>query len=199
MDIPLDKIPGLIEQYKYVILLPLATFEGPIVTIIAGFLASLGVISFLGVYLVSLIGDLLGDSIYYGIGRFARHRVLVKLISRFGFTEARMEKMEGHFTRHAGRTLFLGKLAYGFETISLVSAGAAKVPYKRFIIYVLLPSLPKSLLFTVIGFYFGHAYLRINRYLDNTALAIVIIAPILIVLFITYRLILKKLASRKVM
>lgn len=56
--------------YGYAALLPLAVIEGPAVTVFAAFLAAEGVFSVAAVYVVVVIGDLLGDVVYYAIGRW---------------------------------------------------------------------------------------------------------------------------------
>ena len=66
-----DQIVVLVDQYKYLILLPFAVFEGPIATVIGGFLASIGVLNFFWVFVISVLGDFLGDSAWWAIGRAA--------------------------------------------------------------------------------------------------------------------------------
>ena len=193
-----DQVVALVDQYKYLILLPFTVFEGPIATVIGGFLASIGVLNFFGVFAISLLGDFLGDSMWWAIGRSSRGRFLSRILHRMGMSKDRFLRVESHFRNNGAKTLFIGKFIYGLETVTLAAAGAAKVPYWRFTFYTVLPSIPKSFFFTVIGYYFGHAYLTISRYLDNAALLIGIVVPILIALFIVYRFGLKKLAARKV-
>lgn len=188
-----EQVFSLLEQYRYLLLLPLATVEGPIVTVIAGFLASLGILNIFAVYFVSLAGDIIGDSFYYSVGRFGINGTVLKIVRFLGLSVKRVERVEEHFKRHAGRTIFFGKLAYGLETMTLMSAGLARVPYLRFVMFALCPSIPKSLLFVLIGYYFGSAYVVINRYLDNAGIAVVIILPAFVLMFIIYRFVLKKL------
>lgn len=182
-----DQIVALVDQYKYLILLPFTIFEGPIATVIGGFLASIGVLNFFLVFLISLLGDFLGDSMWWTIGKSSRSKFLSRLLHRIGMNKDRFTRIESHFKNNGMKTLFIGKFIYGFETVSLLAAGAARVPYWRFTFYTMLPSIPKSLLFTVIGYYFGHAYNKINDYLDNVALAVAIVVTAAAILFFTYR------------
>lgn len=184
---PLDQIIALVDQYKYLILLPFIVFEGPIATVIGGFLASIGVLNIFLVYFLSVFGDLLGDSMWWCVGRMSRGKFLSKVLNFLGVKHERFVKLEDHFKKKALRTLFFGKLVYGFETVSLIAAGAAKVPFIKFTLYTMLPSIPKSLLFVVIGFYFGSAYDRISKYLDNAELTVGIVVMAALVLFFAYR------------
>jgi len=182
-----DQIIVLIDQYKYWILLPFMIFEGPIATVIGGFLVSIGVLNLFWVYFLSVFGDLIGDSMWWYIGRSSRGKFLSRVLKFLGAGHEKFTRMESHFEKRAMRTLFLGKLVYGFETITLVAAGVAKVPFVKFTLYTALPTIPKSLLFVVVGYYFGHAYNQISQYLDNVALAVGIMAVLAVGTLLAYR------------
>ena len=55
-----------LKHYGYFAILPLMIIEGPIVTIIAAILASLGAFSWPIVLLFSIAGDMIGDVLLYG-------------------------------------------------------------------------------------------------------------------------------------
>ena len=54
---------ALIQAYGLWILAPFAILEGPIVTILAAYLAQRGFLPVIGVYLVCIGGDLVGDAL----------------------------------------------------------------------------------------------------------------------------------------
>ena len=113
-------------------------------------------------------------------------------------SEERFARVEAHFKNNGAKTLVIGKFIYGFETVTLAAAGAAHMPYLRFTFYTILPSIPKSFLFAVIGYYFGHAYNRISDYLDNVAMAMAIIVAAGIVLFFIYRRFYRRVSKKAV-
>ncbi len=162
-------LPWLI-QYRYLLLFPIVVAEGPIVTVIAGFLVSLGYLDFPLTYTVAVMADLLGDSLYYFIGRLGAKRVADGWGQVLGISWDQIEKLKRHFERHVGKTLLLGKLTQGAGGLILVAAGAAEVPYPAFLWFNLLATLPKSLVLLLVGFYFGHAYRSIGTYLNIAAL-----------------------------
>lgn len=178
MVFSLATIVAWLSAYTYIILFPAAVFEGPIVTIIAGFLASTGKINPTIAYAIIIIADLVGDTMYYAFGRWGRA----------GFIEKHVVRVEKHFGTHAGKTLMLGKLTHAIGVGVLFGAGVAKVPYGKFLWYNLVPTLPKTLALLIVGYYFGQAYPIISRYFDYTAIGIVVVA---IIVFFGYR-ILKK-------
>ena len=59
-----------LSEYGYWIAFPLMIIEGPIVTLIASFMASMGVFDVWFVLFLSVLGDLIADIIFYGIGRW---------------------------------------------------------------------------------------------------------------------------------
>lgn len=58
----------LLLTYKYIILIPLSIIEGPIVTVICGFLVTLKFFNPFLVYVVMVLGDIVGDGLIYYMG-----------------------------------------------------------------------------------------------------------------------------------
>ncbi len=188
----LTNLTNWLLAYKYIVLFPGVVIEGPILTVIAGFLASSGHLNLFIAYGVIVIADITGDSLYYFLGRFGGTRFIERWGSKVGLTLERVEKIENHYAEHAGKTLILGKFAHSIEIPFLVAAGLAGVPYGTFLWYVFIPTVPKSLLFILIGYYFGRAYGEINNYLGYTALIMSAAALALIAVYF----ILKKISAR---
>jgi len=192
MLISLQEIIGWLIQYKYAVIFPITVFEGPIVTVIAGFLAAHGILNIYISYGVIVCGDLVGDLLYYSIGRWGRKTILLKWGYLFGVTEKRVEKLEKHFEKHSGKTLIAGKISHGFGSVILFAAGAAKMPVGKYLWFNLLGTLPKSLLFLLIGYYFGAAYKRISTYIDYTTKTTFVAAVLLIIIYFLVVKIVKK-------
>jgi len=178
-----DQIISLLVQYQYYILFPLVVVEGPLVTIIAGFLASLGYFNLIALYALVVMADLVGDSLYYVIGRLGREHLIEKWGRFVGITLNSIERVERHFEKHQGKTLIFGKLSHAIGGVILVAAGIARIPYRDFLFFNFLATLPKSLILLFIGFYFGQAFRQISKYLDYTAFLLVLAAVILIAIY----------------
>ena len=173
-------------NYRYLILFPLIVIEGPITVVTAGVLASVGLLNFFIVYFVAIVGDLVGDSLYYAAGRFGRKRL--DRWGRFiGLPKERLEKMEVHFNAHGGKTLIAGKLSHAIGAIVLVTAGIARVPFKKFIFYNLWATLPKSLVLLLIGYYFGNTFIHLQRYFDFAWLGALAAAILFVVVYLFLR------------
>jgi len=173
-------------NYRYLILFPLIVLEGPITVITSGILASLGLLNFFVVYLVAIAGDLAGDSLYYAVGRYGRKH-LDRWGRYIGFSKERLEKMEAHFNAHGGKTLIAGKLSHAIGAMVLVSAGIARFPFRKFIIFNLWATLPKSLVLLLIGFYFGNTFIHLRRYFDFAWLGTLGVTVLLLLVYLFLR------------
>jgi len=178
----LDAVVHLVETYKYAILLPVSTVEGPAVSLVTGFLCSLKILNIAISYGILLAGDMIGDTIYYSIGRFGGRRFIRKWGHYFSIDEEKVVRMERRFERHAGKILLIGK-TQAIGGIALVSAGLAKMPYWKYMWFNLVGSLVKVALFLTLGYYFGKSYSLVNGYLGVHA---TITTAILVLAVIAY-------------
>lgn len=143
-------------DYGIWVLLPIAIIEGPIATVIAGFMVSLGKVSPFVVYAIVVLGDILGDALMYVLGRwFYRH------VERFGkwigMTEEKKKRVTDFFLAHERKALVFSKVAHGIGITGLLTAGALRIPYRRYALMCGIVSVVQALLFFGIGYFFGHA------------------------------------------
>lgn len=156
---------AIIEQYRYLIIFPLAMLEGPIVTVLVGYLVAQGKFEFFPAYVVLIAGDLSGDSLYYWLGRLAHHPNIVGVRNWFGLNNERIAWIAQRFERVNGRAILLGKILHGLGGAVLVAAGLTNMLFWKFFWYNVIGTLPKTLIFMLLGFFFGAAYETINHYL----------------------------------
>jgi membrane protein DedA with SNARE-associated domain len=172
MSLSLETILMLLTQYGYVFLFLIAVIEGPIITVLGGFLAAQGVFNVYSVFLVVFLGDLAGDAIYYFLGKMGTK--FKSWIPIKGLTDERIDAIKEQFHQHLGKTLFFAKYTQtGF--LALPAAGALDIPFAKFIWYNALSTIPKSVLLVALGYFFGYAYARINTDLKIVSAAIVVL------------------------
>ncbi len=172
MFFSLDKIISWLMVYKYEVLFPIAVAEGPIVTILGGFLSSLGYLNLFAVFAVVLLGDIVGDIIYYSLGRFLGRKCIEKYGHYIGFHQEYFLSFESKFEKHSGKTLIISKITHFFGGYFLVIAGITKMPFLRFVFFSFIGTLPKSLLLLLVGFYFGKMYVLIDNYFNDIGFAL---------------------------
>jgi len=177
---------SFVQQSSYFLIFLAMVLEGPFVTAAAAFAASLGVFNIYIIFILSLFGDLVGDFIHYLLGSFGRKTVIEKYGERLGLKESRLRKIENHLKNHLGKALFAIKFTPVLTTPGLLLAGALKVSVKRFILFSFIITLPRTLFFILIGFYFGVAFDKISRYfrLGGYAVILAIVLTVIIYLII---------------
>ncbi|OGI95362.1 hypothetical protein A2917_02235 [Candidatus Nomurabacteria bacterium RIFCSPLOWO2_01_FULL_42_17] len=170
----------ILLTYKYALIIPLAIIEGPIIAVVCGFLVTLKVFNIFLVYLVIVLGDIVGDGIFYYIGHSGK-----RLLRYFKVTEEKMEKIRNYFHHNHIKAIVMSKLVHGVGFTGLITAGASHVPYRRYLKTCVIISIVQSALMLVIGILFGNTYVVIGKYLNYYAAgASVIVLLILLVVFI---------------
>ncbi len=171
----------LILQYKYFILFPIAVVEGPVISLVVGFLVSIGTLELVPAYLIMICGDLIPDIAVYFVGHYSNKSTLItKFFNNPKFGLGNVDVIGKLWTHHFKKTIFLAKLAYGLSTPLLASAGFFKVNFKRFISYIIPIALMEHVILFTIGYYLGFSYFTAIRYIKYFG----IIVALALILFI---------------
>lgn len=173
--VSLDSVLRQVEADGLLLLLPITIIEGPIATVIAAYAASLGFFSITSVYLVAVLGDLIGDALLYAVGRHGQGMIPARWQIRLGLNRRRMTALAGHFRDRGGRTLIIAKLTHSAGAAVLMAAGAARMPFGAFLWFNLLGTLPKSAFFAAVGFTLGAAYASIDSWIARGSLLLIVV------------------------
>ena len=93
-----DTVLNTLQTHGLALLFPLAILEGPIVTVIAAYVARLGYLNIVAVYVVVVVADLVGDVVSSMIGR-ASHGAVPVLGPQAGLNEKRRAIFRAAFPR----------------------------------------------------------------------------------------------------
>lgn len=193
--------PSFTELVQWVIahgysLFFIAVFlEGPLVTAAAGVAAALGYYSLAIIIVLSVLGDLTADLVYYTIGYWGRKTLITRYGSYVGLTKERMNSLERLLHRHAGKAFIIIKLSPIIPVPGLIMIGSARVNLKKFIRISLLIALPKSLLFGLMGFFAGKAYERLGGIVSNSMSLITFIVVVIFLAYFIYQKISARIAQ----
>ena len=171
-----DALVALIQGGGLWLLFPVAVLEGPIVTVIAGWLARLGYVSLVWAFVVLVAADLVGDGLFYALGRWGPSILPRRWIERLGLTPQRLAKVGAHFRRNGGRTLIAAKLTHSLGFAALAAAGAGRMPVAPFLWFNLLGTIPKTLAFLALGYLVGEAHATVGTWIGRVSLAVLVIA-----------------------
>ena len=94
LSLTIEKLVLLLSHYGYAVLFPLAVIEGPAVSVLAGFAVSLGYLNGIAVFLVLLLGDVVGDALHYALGRWGRKSFIERWGKYVGLNYERVMKLE---------------------------------------------------------------------------------------------------------
>jgi len=132
--------------------------EGPIVTAAASFALAFGYFNFGAIFILSILGDIVADVIYYAIGYFSRITVVEKWDRHFKLTTERIKRIEHLVNKHPIKTLIALKLTPILPTPGLMIVGATRMNLRKFVSTCAVIILPKVIFFMAVGYYFGAAY-----------------------------------------
>jgi membrane-associated protein len=164
-------------KYKYEAIIPIAIAEGPIISVISGFLVSLGYVNFLYVLIILFLGDTVSDYVFYLMGKGGRHAIGYFKLKHV--PEEQILKFENQFKSSPWKTMVLAKVSYGLGGVFMAACGASRMGWRKFLEYVLSLNFIRSLILLSVGFYFGKAAIHLGRaYLKYYILAVVILVPL---------------------
>jgi membrane-associated protein len=168
-----DGLLSLLEAHPYLWLFPLAVVEGPLVAMVAGSMASLGLISWPLAYPLVVAADLVGDTAFYILGRFGHRLWVRRALGRLGVKRSSLDRLEALFRKRGARVLVGGKLTHFAGAPVLAAAGLARVGYGRFLLWNLAATVPKSAALMAAGYLFGW---QAVRYLDRGSALLLLIS-----------------------
>jgi membrane-associated protein len=176
-------IDGFLIAHGSALILPLSVIEGPVVTILTGFLASQGYFRWYAALCLLICGDVIGDVILYWIGRTGR-TPLVGLARRVGLRRTVPPQVQDGLRRNAAKMLFIGKWTHSIGWFVLIGSGMLRVPLPRFIVLNLLATIPKSAVLFFIGYFAGNCVPIFERHygVGTIVLCIMGVAAIVLVL-----------------
>jgi len=151
--------------------------EGPIATYVAAFAASLGYFNPMLILLLSVLGNVGPDLVYYSIGHgFKKSSAYAYLIKR-GIAQEKIEKIYKNLSKHTGKMMIAIKVVPLLPMPGLIIAGMM-MPFRKFIYYSWSISAVYSLVFFFLGYYSGRLYTYFlgHFYLVEFFLVLMIIA-----------------------
>lgn len=131
------------------------------VLIAAGFLAGRGLLDLEAVYAVAVVSAVLGDCCGFLVGRTGGQRLLERLALRFEFVHRRFERLRTFFDQHGSKAIFMARFITGARFMAGPMAGAAGMPFWRFLGWNVLGALIWCSLMVTIGYLVGDEIWRV--------------------------------------
>lgn len=164
----------LLAQWGYLAVAVGTFFEGETIVLAAGALAHRGLLSWPLVVLAAFVGSVLGDQLWFFVGR----RYGRAFIDKRPPLRVHMRRVEGWLARYGAWFVLGFRFVYGVRTVSPIVLGASGYAIARFVPLNLAGALVWALAFVAAGFGLGaglHALLgRVTRLEEVLACALLI-------------------------
>jgi membrane protein DedA with SNARE-associated domain len=164
-----------VGKWNYLLLAILVAVEGPIATLLGAAAASAGLMRFWGVFACAAAGNLVADTLWYMLGYTGRIETALKIGRFAGLKRKHLDHLTNAMQKHGIKILFFAKLTAGFMIPSLVAAGLARLPYKRWFPILLLAETIWTGTLMYIGFYTTEAIKSVSRDIAYISLAISVV------------------------
>ncbi|HVW45588.1 MAG TPA: bifunctional DedA family/phosphatase PAP2 family protein [Solirubrobacterales bacterium] len=119
-----------------------------------------------------------GDVVSFFLGRRLGREFLLRHGPRFGFGHDRLEQVEGFFSRHGGKTIFLGRFVGFVRAFAPFIAGSSGMRFRQFFPYSVLGCGIWVSLTVVIGYVFSKS---IETAIDYAGKGAVVLGTLIVV------------------
>ncbi len=182
-------IIAFIESTTYLGIFILMALESALIPIpseitmpFSGFLASKGQLSLWLVILTGTLANLAGSYAAYFIGYLLEETVLENLIKKYGkfvlISHQDYQRANKWFAKYGDKIIFISRLLPGIRTIISLPAGLFKMDLKKFTLYTVVGCFIWSTLLTLIGYYMGENWVKLESYFRKFDILIVVIIVI---------------------
>lgn len=170
-----------VGRWNYLLLAVLTAVEGPIATLLAAGASSAGLMRFWVAFAAAAAGNMIADSLWYLLGYSGRVEVALKIGRLFGLKRRHVDRLTNAMRLHGVKILFFAKLTEGFMIPSLVAAGLARLPYKRWFPVVMIAEAVWTGTLMVIGYHTTEAIRSVSQEIGHISLAVSVVFLIVLI------------------
>ena len=149
-----------------------------------GILASNGIFTFWGAFLIGLLGSVFCAIVIYLMGYFGGRPFIKKYGKYFFMKEEDILKSDSWFNKYGMLSALIGRNFPIVRTLISLPIGITKQSFIKFLIYTTIGSIPWTLAFVYVGYSLGENWIILSTYVDYLKTPIRIILIFLIGLFI---------------
>ena len=157
------------------------------VLLAAGALAGAGKMSLALAVVLGVIACLLGDLIWYYLGRHRGAQVLTVLCRIALEPDSCVRQTESFFVRHGTRSLILAKFIPGLSTVTPALAGLFKVSVPQFLLYNGLGAVLWTAAFVIPGYVFSDQLEQVAEQAARLGGSLVVLVAGAVALYIVYK------------
>ncbi|MEZ4864777.1 MAG: hypothetical protein R3C14_25925 [Caldilineaceae bacterium] len=161
--------------WSYVLLALLVATEGPVSTLLGATAAAAGILDIRYVAISAFIGNVVGDCLWYSVGYLNNLNSIYRSGRWFGLRRHHLDRLEVEMHTHAMKLIALSKLAIGLIIPTLVAAGLARVPWRRWFPLVLVIETLWTIFMVNLGYHSAGLITQMERNLQLTGVALLLL------------------------
>ncbi len=132
---------------------------------LAGYLAERGRMGLLAVVVSATAGGVLGAVLLYEVARRLGEDRAARLVARIPLVDREdVDRAIAWFARHGGISVFFGRLIPGVRSLISLPAGAASMPFGRFVAFTTAGTLVWNVLLIGAGYLLGSQWQQAEEY-----------------------------------
>ena len=138
-----------------------------------------GVFKLMPLLISASLGNILGSTIAYGIGRFLGRPVIVRYGRYVGITNRRLDTANALFAKYQSPVGLFGKFIAGIRVLIPYLAGINKMSFTVFTIYNAISAVVWAGTFIIVGKYLGIEWSRYHQVLHQYIVPAIIVIALL--------------------
>ena len=150
----------------------------------AGILASRGIFSIWGAFIIGLLGSVFCAVIIYFIGYFGGRPFIKKYGKYFFMKESDLDKYNSWFNKYGMLGALIGRNFPIVRTLISLPIGIYRLSFIKFLLYTTIGSIPWTILFIYLGYALGNSWILVNSKISYLKIPIRILLVFLIVLYL---------------
>ncbi len=166
-----SQLPQL-GYWTYLLLAVLVAIEGPVATLLGAAAASAGLMRPGLVLIAAATGNMTADALWYMLGYAGKLEWALRLGRRLGLRAGVLERVEQGLQKNGAWILFMAKLTVSFMIPSLIAAGLAKVPWRRWFPALFAGEMIWTGSLVLIGYYATEAIKRVEQAVEYLVLGL---------------------------
>ena len=195
---------GLISEFGYFGMFLGMILEAVIIVIpselilaTGGILAGQGIFSFIGAFIIGLLGSVFCAIIIYFMGYFGGRGFAKKYGKYFFMKDEEIEKSDSWFNKYGLIAACIGRNVPIVRTLVSLPIGIARLSFKKFLIYTILGSIPWTFVFVYFGYALGNNWVVLKNVTSRLEVPIKILIWLLVISWF-YKMIKKFIKVRQI-